>query len=184
MVSRYVTTAALAVVLTASAPSWGAPQVIVRSAADYDPNGCGFRGDGEVLTITDGNRVLLTKNYCSAYGKSEAQIISDALARNDVLVTHSEGHGTNASTDYLTVYRLTDRLIKRTRITISEGVGISARWFYDYKVETPEHGGLKLVLTLRVDGKPDFGMVPPDHINDLHERRVTLALAVVCLMGD
>jgi hypothetical protein len=159
---RRLAIAVFAAAFLTAASSLGMPQATVRSTGDYDPNNCGFWGDSLTLTISDGDRVIITKRYCSAYGESHARIVSDARAHNYVLLTHSEGHGTNAKTDYLTVYRLTDKLIKRTRVRISEGVGPTARWFYDYTVQTLPQGGLKLVMTLRIEGTPDRGSIPPE----------------------
>jgi hypothetical protein len=72
-----------------------------------------------------------------------------------------EGHGTNASTKYLSIYELTDRLIERKRITLSEGAGMMARWTYQYAVATPSAGGILLTLTLTIDGTPDPEFVVP-----------------------
>jgi hypothetical protein len=73
-------------------------------------NGCGFWGDSETLSITDNGREILQKRYCSAYGGSEARIVSDARTHYYVLLKYSEGHGTNAWTDFLTIYELTSPL--------------------------------------------------------------------------
>jgi hypothetical protein len=143
-------------------PRRGTPQATVRSILDADSNGCGFWGDGETLSITDIGKPTLILNYCSAYGMSKATIVTDARAENYVLLTTKEGHGTNAWTNYLTIYRLTNKLARRKRLKISEGAGPTSRWFYDYEVTTPPQGGLKLILTLRVEGPPEPGLTPSE----------------------
>jgi len=150
----------MSILLLGSQPAWPAPQATVQSSGNQDPNGCGFWGDSLTLSVIDQGKKILKKDYCSAYGKSKVQVITDTKAQNFVLLEYSEGHGTNATTDYLVVYALTKTLAERARALISFGVGLTSRWFYDYVVETPSVGGLKLVMTLRVWGIPDPGTLP------------------------
>ena len=88
--------------------------------------------------------------------------MTDAQGRHYVLLEYSEGHGTNAGTDYLTIYELTDKLAERKRLTLSEGIGPTSRWVYDYIVTTPKTGGVSLMMTLQVGGTPDPGVALPD----------------------
>lgn len=140
------------------------PQVNVHQtgALDQDPNGCGFWGDSLTLSVTDDDKKTLDKDYCSSYGRGSATIVQDVNQTNYVFLTWSEGHGTNATTDYLTIYKLTNSLIERTRITISEGAGPTSRWNYKYTIEKPSDGGLRLIMTLRVDGDGEVTDIPAE----------------------
>jgi hypothetical protein len=134
---------AVAVLLLPEA-GWGALRATVQATGPGDPNGCGFWGDGETLSITDNGGEILQKRYCSAYGKSKATIVTDARARNYVLLEFSEGHGTNAWIDYLTIYELTDGLTERRRVVLSEGAGPTSRWLYDLPSRHPARAASNL----------------------------------------
>ena len=58
------------------------------------------------LSIADDGLEILKMDYCSAYGKGAARLVRDAVGKNYVLLTHSEGHGTGIGIDYLDVYGL------------------------------------------------------------------------------
>jgi hypothetical protein len=64
----------------------------------------------------------------------------------------------------LAVYELTDYLVERKRITLSEPVGATARWTYAFNVATPGMGGIALSMTLMVDGTPDPGITLPNKL--------------------
>ena len=159
-------TAALALPLLASS-ALAAPDVSVRPSTDYAENDCGlFDTDGLILTVTDHGRPILEKRFCSSYGASKARIVSDGRAHNFLLLEYKVGHGTNAPVDSLTVYELTDRLVERVNLTLSEPMGETSRWTYDYRVTARRPSGLTLRMTLQVDGKPDTGskLPPPTKI--------------------
>jgi hypothetical protein len=151
----------MAAVLSLCGPAWGGLEATIRSAGDYDPHGCGFWGDSLILSVTDQGREIAEKKYCSAYAHGAARVVTDALGHPYVLLEYSEGHGTNAFTGYLVIYRLADQLIERERVRLSIGAGPASRWSYEYTAETPTGGGLRLLLQLSTSGVPEPYLSPP-----------------------
>ena len=111
----------------------------------------GFSEDRLILRIKL-NGEEITDEFCSSYGKADAQIIRDVRGDNFLILRFGQGRGTNATSEYLSVYRIAKNLIEHVRIPISEGAGQTSRWYYDYKIEKPKHGGLIITLSLRIEG--------------------------------
>ena len=111
----------------------------------------GFSDDSLILKIKkDGKEI--THEFCSSYGEAEAKIVQDARDDNLLILKFGLGRGTNARSEYLSVYRVDRNLIEYVRIPVSEGAGPSSRWYYDYKIEKPKQGGLIIALSLRIEG--------------------------------
>jgi hypothetical protein len=113
---------------------------------------CQFEDDSMTLIVNEDGKELARHYFCSSYGKASARIIQDASGESFVLLTYGEGRGTNATTEYLAVYPVAKDLVEYARIPVSAGAGPLSRWHYDSRVEKPERGGIRLVLTLRVEG--------------------------------
>lgn len=114
---------------------------------------CQFEDDSMTLIVTDDGRELTRLYFCSSYGKAGARIVQDTRGESYVLLTYGEGRGTNAVMEYLAVFRLAKDLSEYVRIPVSAGAGPLSRWYYDIRVGIPERGGIRLVLTLRVEGE-------------------------------
>lgn len=131
------------------------PQVIITPKwSDLKPEAkdCGgFSEDSLILTIKT-IKEEIKKEFCSSYGKADAKIVKDAHGERYLVLKFSQGRGTNATADYLLVYRIDKNLIEYARIPISEAAGPKSRWYYDYKIEKPKQGGLIIALTLRIEG--------------------------------
>lgn len=124
-------------------PKW--PQLNVESRE------CGgFSDDSLILKIKDNGKEIIHE-FCSSYGKADAKITKDALGDNFLILKCGHGRGTNAVSEYLSVFRLDKNLIEYVRIPISEGAGPNSRWYYDYEIERPKEGGLIITLTLRIE---------------------------------
>jgi hypothetical protein len=111
----------------------------------------GFSEDSLILTIKI-NKEEIKDEFCSSYGKADAKIIKDAHGDSYLILKFAQGRGTNATSDYLSVYRIDKNLIEYVRIPISEGAGPMSRWYYDYKIEKPKQGGLIISVSLRIEG--------------------------------
>jgi hypothetical protein len=151
-VEQILVATAAAAALACAAPCWAEPRATVLEGDLNDPR-CDYWGDSLTLIVKDGDREIVSMDYCSSYGIGEATVVADALARNYVLLRRARDRGTNAATHILTVYQLTDRLLECARVVVSQPVWPRSRWFYDYSVETPPSGGLRLRMTLRVEGE-------------------------------
>jgi len=95
-------------------------------------------------------------------------VVTDAGGAAYLLLDSAEGHGTNAWTDYLVAYRLTDQLTERARLEMSEAAGPTSRWRYSYRIDTPPSGGLVLRLQLTVDGNAEIDALPLEKSKVVH----------------
>ena len=131
------------------------PQVTISAkwpVLNPDTKECGgLSEDSRILRINDNGKEI-THRFCTSYGKADATIIKDSKGNNFLFLTFSQGRGTNATSDYLSVYRVEENLVEYVRIPISEGAGPASRWYYDYKIEKPKQGGLTISLSLRIEG--------------------------------
>jgi len=160
MVARTMT-AAILLALSAAGVGHADPRLSVQVNEDSDRTACRFWGDGETLSIADNGHPILEKSYCAAYGESTATIVTDKLGHHYVFLKYGEGHGSDATIDYLTIYLLSDHLTERKTLILSERCGLSCDWTYNYAVHTSPTGGLQIILTLVVDGRPDAGISLP-----------------------
>ena len=132
------------------------------------PRDC-FAGDAMRLRVLSGTDEVVVQDYCSAYGRGDARLLTDNRSRSYVLLTYGEGHGTRATTDYLQVYELIDgELHDRGRLVKTEPIGIHANLTYDFSVNTIASGGLVVVGRSRIDGPlGKHEAKPPQHITRL-----------------
>jgi hypothetical protein len=136
-----------------------APVVIVQNVpytlgeVSNDPSICPRPDDSMTLSVTDEDKELTTYSFCSSYGKATAKIVTDIRGRSYVFLEYAEGHGTNATEDYLAVYGLAEDFNEYFRTPISAGVWPDTRWWYDYEIERPNDGGLRIEFTLDFEGE-------------------------------
>ena len=115
-------------------------------------NDCGGFSDDKLILKIKAKRKEITHEFCSSYGKAEAKIVQDADGKDFLVLKYGIGRGTNARSEYLSIYPVHENLVEYVRIPISEGSGFTSRWFYDYKINKPKQGGLSIDLTLRIEG--------------------------------
>ena len=113
---------------------------------------CKFEDDGMTLIVSDAGKDVTKHYFCSSYGKALALLVTDSRGKSYVFLRYGEGRGTNAVEEYLIVFSLARELVEYVRTPLSAGAGPTSRWSYDYRVEKPASGGIRLVLTLRVEG--------------------------------
>lgn len=130
-------------------------RVVPYHAGKGAPRATGCPSPEEALMLIARRETGFTvrKLICSGDGKASATAVDDAFDETFVLVERSEGKSPRALDEYLVVYRMSDRMIPRAHVKLSEGVGPRMRWRYDYKVNRPDAGGLEIVLT-RQGGDP------------------------------
>ena len=115
---------------------------------------------------------MISKNYCSAYGRGSARLVRDNQGRTFVLLTYSEGHGTRATVDYVGVEELVGNVLRqRGRLLKSEPIGIEADLVFDLSIEPLPKGGISISGASHVVGKLQQGEVAPE--------RQTVSLTVV-----
>lgn len=141
---------------------------------NFDTKDCnGFSEDSLVLRIKDGTEEI-TYEFCSSYGKASAEIIKDALSSNFIVLKFGEGRGTNAVSEYLTVYRIHNKPLgfdEYVRIPVSAGAVPAWRWYYDYNITRPDSGGIIFSFILRVEGEgPIYNEILP------HEKKRAIVI--------
>jgi hypothetical protein len=121
---------------------------------------CQFEDDSKTLVVNDAGREVARLDFCSSYGHASADVVTDARGRSFVLLRYGEGRGTNAVQEYLAVFGLAKDLVEYARTPISAGAGPVSRWHYKYQVTKPPQGGIRLTLTLHVEGNDSAMWVP------------------------
>ena len=127
------------------------PVATVSAAPDEEPT-CDMGGDSMLLTVRKADGSILKYAFCSAYGESKAEVVSDKIGNNYVLLTFLSGHGTHASSKYLTIYKISGRLLRRQTILLSKPSDLTGDWVYKYEVGLRDAGGLRLKMRLHHEG--------------------------------
>jgi len=142
-----------AIGLAASQSTPATLRVQVTPGPSHSP-ACEFWGDAMVMKVFRGSAEVITEEFCSAYGRSSARLITDNRGRNFVLLTYSEGHGTRATTYYLRVNELVGKtLYDCGRLTKSAPIGLHADLVVDFSVKTLAKGGIRIIGRSRVTGR-------------------------------
>jgi hypothetical protein len=146
----------------AASQSASTPLHVQVSQGRLDSSLCAFWGDAMVLTISDDHRRLMTKHYCSAYGRGSAYLVTDARGNSYVFWARAFQHGTHVTTDLLSIYRFDRRMKKRAQLPARVPLSWSTYANYRYKIRKPQSGGLVLIGSLKLDGKAQPGDDWPD----------------------
>jgi hypothetical protein len=112
-----------------------------------------FKEDNLRLIVLNGDKKITEHYFCSSYGNAKAKIEKDAKGISYVFLRHGEGRGTNARSEFLTIYAVSKNLIEYMRLPLSGPAGPFYHWHYEYDVMKPEGGGFSLKMKLKVEGK-------------------------------
>jgi hypothetical protein len=122
-------------------------------------------GDAMTLLVLDGQREVASHRYCSTQGIGHARMITDTRGVRYVLLEHAEGHGTHATSYYLTVFEFDDFLTERARFLIDDPI-VDGQSVYDFNVAAPPGGGIRLSGQWRVEGP---AVRPPPRRRSVYE---------------
>lgn len=118
----------------------------------------GRTDDSVTLLVRDKGKALTHYYFCSS-SMASVKIETDLIGNNYILLEFGTGHGTNALSGYLMVAGLPQKfdgtvntLYWYLRTNISGAAGADSRWTYDYRIEKPKCGGLRLVFTRVIEG--------------------------------
>lgn len=165
MLSR-ITTAFFSLSVVAVAPVVAIAAPTAKIVSDENGFGCSeldpWKEHRLKIVVSDGNKLLAEKAICSSYGAADVVVEKDAKGIYFLLLQYGEGRGTNARSEFLSIYKLGRNLIEHVRIPISEPASSSGKWYYDYRISKPKSGGLLITLTLRIDGERDAEFAPAD----------------------
>jgi len=112
-----------------------------------------FKEDNLKVILRDGNKKLVEFSFCSSYGEANAALERDAKGNLFLLLRIGEGRGTNARSEFLSVYKVSPHMVEYVRVPISGPAGFVSGWSYDYQLLKPASGGLELTLLLKVEGE-------------------------------
>jgi hypothetical protein len=103
---------------------------------------CGMRETTRLVVLRAGREVT-TQDYCSAYNRGGASLVTDARGEPYVLLTYGTGHGDHATTDWLKIFRFADGdLMERANLRVKFPAGMGADHVFNYRTDTPPGGGL------------------------------------------
>jgi hypothetical protein len=149
--------------------AFGAPVATVVPGPGRSHNGgapCEFQEDSRTVIVTAEGKELTRLDFCSSYGAASADVVTDGRGKNFLLLRHGEGRGTNAVQEYLTIFTIAKDLVAYVRTPVSAGAGPQSRWHYRYRVITSARGGLRLTLTLHIEGT-DAIWVPSEKVRTI-----------------
>lgn len=138
------------VISLASYPTLGQPTALVSEfPINEQPQGlCEFVGDAERVEVRVGTTKIADLSFCSAYGGASAEVFTDRAGVSFLPLRFGEGHGSNARSEYLSVYRVAASLDEYVRTPLSGAASVADRWEFAYTVSPlPEHG-LRIHLRL------------------------------------
>lgn len=139
----------LAAILLVPQGAQARPDVEIQTTTQIDKPlhaGCEFSTDAMRVNVKESGKLLAALDFCSSYGEADAHLVADRKGYNYLMLEFGQGHGTNAVTRYLGIYRLSDDLYELTRIPISWAVGPTQTFGYSYRVMDDNSGGLKIEL--------------------------------------
>jgi hypothetical protein len=131
-----------------------APQVTISprflSEGYYSPQFKDCDGETEdalTLTVSDHGKPVVSKNFCSSYGRASARVIVNKFGETIIVLKFSEGRGSNAWTDFLELDQLQQpRLLEVLRVPLSWATSGTGRFTYNYVVELTDSGGIRIHL--------------------------------------
>jgi hypothetical protein len=113
----------------------------------------GFTEDRMKLVVAQDGAALDSFEFCSSYGKASVTVETDRSGRAFVLLRYGEGRGTNARSEYIMIFAASTPLIELARLPVSAPAGPFSQWHYDVTVQPRRSHGLRITMTLRVDGR-------------------------------
>jgi hypothetical protein len=153
--------AALVALLTGSpeAVREAAPTVKVQSAMGPNDsietkNWCDpFPYDAMTLLLTGADNQSHSHPFCTSHGAgATAKVFTDKAGRHFVFLEYHSGHGTNAVTEHLKIFRFgTGQLFDVMQIDLGWYTGVEQHFKYEYTVESAEAGGLLIMLRGEAD---------------------------------
>jgi hypothetical protein len=112
-----------------------------------------FEEDHLDLVLREGTNVLDRFYLYSSYGLADAKLITDAAGTRYALVRHGKGRGTHVRQEFISVFKVRQRLTEVVRFPLNGPAGDRADWEYSYEIKRQKKGGLKFVMSLRVTGR-------------------------------
>ncbi|MGH8282610.1 MAG: hypothetical protein ACRESE_02035 [Gammaproteobacteria bacterium] len=153
-------------------PIYAAPTVQILLSSQNPSVGepaCGSQANYYTYTmvVEDGKSVLTRYDFCSP-GRPDAEVVTDAVGNNFILLKYSAGSGTTIAVK-LRVFELPSKrenlgrywgLTEYMTVPIDATSGPQSEWEYKYKVEKPTCGGLRFLFTRVVAGHGEIDSIP------------------------
>jgi hypothetical protein len=121
------------------------PTPKIGNRSMVNPAFCGFEDDRLSMIVKEMGKDTLTQDFCSSYGKAKYSFAYGGKEKYILLESYS-GRGPNATTTWLTVYRVDGALFELLNIPISWATGPASRFTYSYTSKIYNGGGIYIQL--------------------------------------
>lgn len=111
-----------------------------------------FDEDHLDLILKQNDAIKDSQYFYSSYGRAHAEIVRDRQGSLYVVLRHGKGRGTHVRSEFITIYKVQNRLNQVSTFPISGPAGVESDWEYVYVIEKPTGGGLVFNLSLNVTG--------------------------------
>lgn len=111
-----------------------------------------FAEDHLDLVLKKDGVITDTHYFYSSYGSADVELVQDRKGTYFAVLRHGEGRGTHARSEYITVFKIANKLNKLVTFPLIGPAGFTSDWKYSYILSMPETGGLQLRLSLQVSG--------------------------------
>lgn len=103
------------------------------------------------------------RTFICACGNATVQTVTDARKVQYAVLRYADGWDKLTRSEFLSIYRVGERLSLVAIIPVSGQAGVESRWKYQCKILKPKAGGLLLSLTLELEGN-DASRAPEESI--------------------
>ncbi len=111
-----------------------------------------FAEDHLDLVLKRDGAIMDTHYFYSSYGSANVELVQDRKGTYFAILRHGEGRGTHVRSEYMTVFKIINKLNKLATFPLNGSAGVTSDWKYSYMLSKPESGGLEFRFSLQVTG--------------------------------
>ena len=142
---------AVLLLLVASAAFAAPPTVEIKPSKERTSRS-DFAEDHLDLILEKDGAIVDTHYFYSSYGNADVELVQDRKGTYFAILRHGEGRGTHVRSEYITVFKINEKLNKVLTFPLNGPAGATSDWEYSYVLIKPEGGGLEFRLSLEVTG--------------------------------
>jgi len=125
-----------------------------------------FAEDHLELVLKDQEIIRDIQYFYSSYGDAGVDLVQDSQGVWYALLHHGRGRGTHVRSEYITVFKIIEKLNELITFPLNGPAGMTSTWEYTYFLKKPANGGLEFILTLKIVGD-DAETYPEDTIRTI-----------------
>ena len=137
--------------LLASA-AFAAPPTVEIKPSSQSTSRSNFAEDQLDLVLRKDGAITDTHYFYSSYGSADVELVQDRKGTYFAILRHGEGRGTHVRSEYITVFKIINKLNKLVTFPLNGPAGFTSDWKYSYVLSKPETGGLEFRFSLQVSG--------------------------------